>query len=486
VSDIFDDVREDDEGLTSTRPTLIGIIVAGLLVATCLIALAVTFFTGLIPTLPLAVFVTIEVVTTGVLAFMMLTSRPKVHKVKFAMATMLSFLLVLMNCGVVKLGMDYLGFTSKIQTQAEESILYDVVVLTTASDDISALDGRVMAEVATDPLGPVVREEVLGLTSVTFQPSPTWVNMVESVVDSSVSSMVIPDALMQVLEDADEAAFGQLKIIASFTVKESSVLEHNPTKRSNDAFILYISGIDTYGSISSRARSDVNMLMVVNPSEGRVLLVNTPRDFYVPFRGQDGLKDKLTHAGVYGIGVSLGTLEDLYDIDIDYYLRINFSSVVEVVDALGGIDVDSEFEFSSQGYDFTVGLNHLDGEQALAFSRHRYSFDGGDRTRGLNQQRVIAGIIDRITAPSILAKYDRTLNAVGGSLETSMPRSAMSDLVKRQISSGTAWQIDTISVDGEGALDYTFTYPEQRLYVMVPDEDTVQAAKQAIREALGE
>jgi LCP family protein required for cell wall assembly len=489
TSDIFDDVRDLDEsvGEESAHHNRLGMVIAGVVAVATLAAVVMLVVIGFLPTGVLIALVLAMVVVAGILGFVVVASPPRRHKVRFAMAVMLSFLLVVMNLGIIKLSHDYLRFSSRIQASAIETVLYDIVVKAPGNIEVGDLAGTMMAEVENDPLGEAVRARAHSLVEVEFSPCESWSVMVQEVLGGDVASMVIQDAFLGVLQEVDEPAFDQLVIIASFEVDASRAYEPHRTQapRPNDSFILYISGIDTYGTINSRARSDVNMLIVVNPTTSTILLVNTPRDYYVQFRGTNGLKDKLTHSGVYGIGVSLGTLEDLYGIDIDYYLRINFSSLIEVVDALGGVDVESAYDFHADGYHFHEGVNHLGGAAALAFSRHRYSFAGGDRVRGENQQRVIKGIIAKLTDPSVLSGYERTLSAVEHSLETSMPRSMISAQVRNQLSAGRAWQVESISVDGEGAMDYTYTYGEQRLYVMVPDQATVDAAIEKIRETMG-
>ncbi|MDR0415743.1 MAG: LCP family protein, partial [Propionibacteriaceae bacterium] len=236
-----------------------------------------------------------------------------------------------------------------------------------------------------------------------------------------------------------------------------------------------------------KGRSDVNILMAVNPTTGHILLVTTPRDFYVQLHGTTGLKDKLTHAGVWGVETSKATLEDLYGLPIDYYLRINFSSVIQIVDLVGGVDVENDQAFTSyvnQDYFFPAGMNHLDGDQALAFARERYSFAAGDRARGQNQAKVIAALIHKIAQPNILLRYNAVLDAVQGAVETSVPPDQITALANQQLSQGTDWQIDTVSVNGSDASEPTFSYGSQRLYVMVPDMATVEAAAGRLHEVL--
>lgn len=242
-------------------------------------------------------------------------------------------------------------------------------------------------------------------------------------------------------------------------------------------FVVYISGIDSTENPAAKARSDVNILAVVNPAKNQILLVNTPRDYYVTLAGYDA-KDKLTHAGVYGVETSMATLANLYGVPVEHYLRINFSSLVSTIDVLGGVDVVSDSAFSAGGYSFEQGTNHVDGKAALAFSRERYSFEGGDRMRGQNQQRVIEAVIRKLTSPKSLANYQSTLATLESSLLTNMNSQSLQGLIGRQIDSAPNWQVDSISVDGTGASLPTYSMGAQPLYVMLPDQATVDAAKQ--------
>ncbi|MFV0485217.1 MAG: LCP family protein [Candidatus Saccharimonadales bacterium] len=243
------------------------------------------------------------------------------------------------------------------------------------------------------------------------------------------------------------------------------------------SFVLYTSGKDAGGSLS-----DVNQLAIVNPKTHKILLVNTPRDYYVPLAGKTGLSDKLTHAGTYGLDTSIKTLENLYDIDINYYAQINFDSLVNLVDTLGGIEVDSAYAFD----EFRVGINTLNGKQALRFARNRSAFDGGDRTRGENQQRVIAGIIRKLSNPSTVVNYTSILKSMEGSFITNFGSDNIVKFAKNQINNNPNWSVNTYAVDGTGAMMNTYSYPNQKLYVMLPNQATMNEAKQKISELLEE
>ena len=461
-----------------------------LLIICCTAGATVAGLVGVLPVWALVLVVGIDLIAVVGLSAMLLTSSPKSHRVRFWIAVVLAVVVMIANLSAVKLAVDYLHFGQEIQERPSNAVLYDVVVLNDGPTDISQLSGSLMGEVGEDRLSQAVHDKIATMVNVSYVTSTPWTTTVADLTASNVSSIVIEDAHMQVLQGADPATFDTLRVLTSFHI-DKALASSTPTAPTTTpvepahAYIVYISGIDTYGAITNQARSDVNMLMVVNPTSGQILLVNTPRDFYVQLRDTTGLKDKLTHAGVFGIDTSIGTLEDLYNITIDYYVRINFSSLVAVIDALGGVDVDSEYTFSAGGFSFVKGMNYnLSGAAALAFSRDRYDFAGGDRVRGENQQRVIVGIIRKLANPTVLVGYQRILASVGNSIQTSMPMDFISAQVKQQIATNPDWQITSVSVTGGDALEYTYSYPGQRLYVMVPDQASVDQAKAQIEAVL--
>ena len=246
----------------------------------------------------------------------------------------------------------------------------------------------------------------------------------------------------------------------------------------SETFAVYISGIDTYGTISSVSRSDVNIVAVINPKTYQVLLVNIPRDYYVQLHGTYGKRDKLTHAGMYGVEMSVKTIEDLLDLDINYYFKVNFTSLEDIVDAIGGIEVYSEHTFTSSGrnFNFVKGYNLMNGQQALDFSRERKAFRDGDRMRGKNQQAVINGIIKQASKPSIITKFDTLLKSLSNKFQTNMETSKMMELVKLQISKMPTWNVSTISLTGGDGRASTYSGGSQLLYVMYPSQNSINDA----------
>ncbi len=258
----------------------------------------------------------------------------------------------------------------------------------------------------------------------------------------------------------------------------------------NEPFVFYVSGIDTYGDIETVSRSDVNLVLAVNPKTHKILITNVPRDTYLPIAGGGNNEgDKLTHAGIYGVNSSVQTLENFLDVPINYYGRVNFTSVLELVDALGGVTVDNPREFSSHlGYSFPAGEITLNGEEALVFSRERYNLQDGDSDRGKNQQRVLTGIIRKLTSPAILTNFPTVLSVVDNNMETNMPVDDMMKLVNKQISNGGDWDIESNSITGEGSIGRfpSAAMPGYELYMFEADQNSVNEAKAKIKAVLGE
>ena len=252
-----------------------------------------------------------------------------------------------------------------------------------------------------------------------------------------------------------------------------------------DSYTILISGIDVSGPINTTSRSDVNILMTVNPKTHKILLTTTPRDYFVLIPGVSGdQRDKLTHAGIYGIRTSMRTLQNLYGIDITNYIRINFDSLIQLVDALDGVDVESEFEFDAGGFHFVQGTNHLNGEQALAFSRGRYAFATGDNQRGKNQMLVLTAIINKLQSPALLKNPSNVLDVVGRSMQTSIPSSDIRKVISWQLDNPRGWSISRQAVTGTDDNQQTFSMPGTSLYVMWPDEASVTNAAKAIEDMM--
>ena len=288
------------------------------------------------------------------------------------------------------------------------------------------------------------------------------------------------DAMVQNDEDYE----GKVKVLDTISIVTEVEVDESGLDITKDPFVVYLSGIDTRSnSLPARSLSDVNIILAVNPNTKNILMIHIPRDYYVQLHGTTGNKDKLTHAGtIGGIEMSMGTIEDLLEIEIPYYIRVNFNAVVNLVDAIGGININSDVNYSftcwtDRSCKFNPGLNYVGGKCALAFARERHAYETGDRHRGENQEQVIELIIDKVTSSStIINNYSNILTALDGTFETNLTMDDITNLVKMQIDNMSPWHIESYNVDGTGASLPTYSYPNQNLYVMNPNMETVTEA----------
>lgn len=312
--------------------------------------------------------------------------------------------------------------------------------------------------------------------------------MIDAVLAKEKDAFILSTAYMDIVEEQEgyNDIMNKLKCVHECVVTSETQLvekEEEPFDVTKDPFVIYISGHDT-AYAATRANSDVNILVIVNPTTKQVLLLNTPRDFYIPISvSEDGAFDKLTHCGVHGVECSMDSLSDYYDVDIKYYAQLNFTGFKRLVDALGGITVYSEKEFSTtnEGIHFDKGPNEVDGEQALAFVRERKQFGRGDHARGQHQMAVIKGMIEKMASGSLLTKYNQILDSMGGYFRFNVPQEELSAIVKMQLNDMAEWNIQTYAVSGVGRNDICYSMPNLKTYVMIPDEETVAHARTLIQ-----
>ena len=301
-------------------------------------------------------------------------------------------------------------------------------------------------------------------------------------INKKIDSIIISDVDLYFIEKEDKDFINKIKVI-DIIKQEREKVKYTTKEITKESFIIYISGIDTDGVISKVSRSDVNIIVVVNPNTHQMLLVNIPRDYYVNLHGKDA-KDKLTHAGLYGIDTSIKTIEDLLNININYYVRINFDSVVKVVDEIGGIDITSDQDLNFCG--IKKGINHVDGACALRYARERKSYLSGDRHRGENQQEVIKAVLNKIKKNKLLIfKYPIILNKLKNNFETNIKNDDIKDFIKKDIKYLPKWVIKSYNLNGSDSKNYTYSMGKKRmLYVMEPDYNTVLKAKELINDVL--
>lgn len=337
-----------------------------------------------------------------------------------------------------------------------------------------------------------VKTKLTKQVSVTLVNQENLLNLGNKLLDKNVDVILTSATQYSMLGDEIKNFREDTKVL--YTIKHeiqtNTKVEETGSKYSvkSGKFNVYISGIDTSGNIGNVSRSDANILMSINTDTHEALLTSIPRDYYVTLHSY-GAKDKLTHSGIYGVNETVKTVEDLLDTDINYYVRVNFTTVIKLVDKLGGIDVYSDYSFTTSDrlYTFKKGYNHMNGEEALRFSRERYAFAGGDNQRVKNQQHVIEAVMKKVlNSTTLLTKYTDILDSLKGSFQTNIAQDDISSLVKDQINNMSSWTIKSNSLTGTGASSSTYSMGSTKLYVMVPNSTSVTSAKEKIDEVLGE
>jgi len=338
-----------------------------------------------------------------------------------------------------------------------------------------------------------LEEELQKKVTVNIEYSDNVIDLLTEVSKNKEIVVLVNSGNYDAMVQNDEEYEKKVKILDTVDVKTKVEMTETGINVTKDPFVVYLSGIDTRsGYLPSKSLSDVNIIMAINPVEKKILMVHIPRDYYVQVHGTTGNKDKLTHTGtIGGVELTMQTIEDLLEVDLSYYIRVNFNSVVNLVDAIGGININSDVNYSFRCWTdhactFNPGLNYVGGKCALAFARERYAYETGDRHRGENQEQVIELIINKVTSSStLISNYTNILNALNGTFETNLTTEEITSLVKMQIDDMAHWKMESYNVDGTGAYMPTYSYPNQNLYVMNPNMETVSKAVQKLDEVLG-
>jgi LCP family protein required for cell wall assembly len=384
-----------------------------------------------------------------------------------------------------------LGFLNKLMPYDYKTSIYDVIVLKDSNyNKINDLENKVIGYYDDDSKE---NKEALNKLNkkIDFEdvPNKDIDILFEMLYDNNIQAVFIEDSKYKILGEEDHDLRNTTKVIGTITIKTK--LQANKADKKNilkEPFNVYITGNDEYGKITNTGRSDVNILATVNIKEGKVLFTSIPRDYYVTLADKSE-KDKLTHAGIYGVDTSIKTIEGLLDTKINYYVKINFTSVEDIIDVLGGITINSDYSFTSKdGYYYKKGPNKLNGKKTLSYVRERKAFGdmGGDRVRGEHQLQVIKELVNKVTSPSILTKYQSILDKIEGKFTTDFSEKNIAKIVKNQLDKNTKWQIESYSLEGTDGREKTYSYPSKSLYVMIPNEDSIKLAKEKINEYLGE
>ena len=329
--------------------------------------------------------------------------------------------------------------------------------------------------------------------------------MVDGLYSGEVGAIILNETYVDVMADLDDYMTYEedTRIIYSNAVETSLSNGVDITKSEADqdgngiadgeealselgnSFVVYISGSDTRSTRLARSRSDVNILAIVNPDTKQILLVNTPRDYYVYTSISPSNQDKLTHCGIYGINCSMDTLANLYGVPVEYYAQINFTGFETLVDAIGGVNVYSDASFSAGSYSFTEGYNYMDGAKALAFARERHALQDGDHARGRHQMALIKAMIEKLTSSTaLISNYTGIMDSLTGMFATNVSTDKIGELVRQQLSEGGSWNITSYAVTGSNSSGYTYSMPNQTAYIMIPDTSSVATAKSMIQQVI--
>ena len=319
--------------------------------------------------------------------------------------------------------------------------------------------------------------------------------LADGLIEKKCQSIIVDDSLMSMIVEAGDTTDNdkndgpyanfrkKLKVIKGFTVKNDLAPMDDPGHVNDRCFNVYLSGIDTGGDVTNKSQSDVNIILSINPKTNTIVGVSTPSDYFIPLSISGTEKDKLCYGGNYGIDVSMKTLSQWYGIDIDYYVRMNFTGFKDIIDEIGGIDVESDYAFETHGYKFKKGMNkNLNGDAALWFARERKSLKKGDVSRSNNQMKVIEAVIEKTSTRSILNDYKDILKNISESFQTNMSVGTMKSLVKMQVSKGGEWKINLYSVSGNNGVESTFSIPSLKQHVLIPNMKTVKKAKRYFKE----
>ena len=383
----------------------------------------------------------------------------------------------------------FIGFTSRLNATSNYSnYSMSIAVLADSPIDNISQVTSVMGPTGTDKDN--IQQLMNDLKAsqnkeLTVEESSSYLAAYKSLLAGDTKAIILNSVFENIIESEYPDYASKIKKIYT---KELTKTVETPKDVKGDSFNVYISGIDTYGPISSVSRSDVNIIMTVNRETKKILLTTTPRDSYVPIAdGGNNQKDKLTHAGIYGVDASIHTLENLYGIDLNYYARLNFTSFLKLIDLLDGVDVynDQEFTAHTNGKFYSVGNVHLDSERALGFVRERYSLADGDRDRGRNQQKVIVAILQKLTSTEALKNYDGIIKGLQDSIQTNMPLETMMKLVNAQLESGGTYKINSQDLKGTGRMDLpSYAMPESNLYMMEISDSSLESVKAAINDVI--
>mgnify|MGYP002560350013 CR=1 FL=1 len=445
-------------------------------------------YIGLIPT---SIKVAAGIVLIGCSLITAITQRWKVPGIITKVLSVLLSIIMIIGCVYLGYTRGYLGKMTGKKTQTDIVGVY--VLADDAAQSLEEINGYTCGRIPildSDNLEKMLDDISDKDVALSYKDYTSIMDAVDALLNKKVESIIINESYLGVFEDMDGYENLESRIRCVYSQKYiTQVEDSNSDYMSNDNVIgIYISGIDTSGPPNTTSRSDVNILLFMNTKTHQILMINTPRDYYVPLSISNGVRDKLTHAGIYGIDCSRETLEMLYGINVEYYLKVNFTGFLNVIDALGGVDITLDYDATlSQTGNLTVhkGVNHFNAQQALTFSRERHAYAEGDNHRVQNQQDVLMAMLKKMMSPAVITNYSGVLKAISGCFETNMASSDITDLIKMQINDNASWTFKQKQFTGTGVMQTGGAYmPDSKLYYMIPNDDSVKENLQAIKDVL--
>ncbi len=475
---------------------IIKIIISTLMLVLSIICFKYVSDMNILPNKYLIAFFTLLLVI-NIFGILFLFLKGVVTKV---ISSIIYIVLVIVSVVGIKYSKSTIDYLNTAFNNSKEINTYDVIVLKNSKyEKLEDLEnttmGYLLNELDDEEYLNVLKEKV----SLNFKKFNIF-DLYQNLLDKKIDSILINEGYLDLLEEQFSDFDSKTKIIYTYDIEETKVSEEPDDNQDNisdgttkrpkkykNSINIYLSGSDSRSDyIQAVSRSDVNMVMTINPDQNIILLTNIPRDYYVQLHGTTGLRDKLTHAGIYGINMSKQTIEDLLGINIDYTIKIGFNGVISLVDLVGGIDINSDSSFrcyTNSSVYVNQGMNHFNGVQALAYARERHAYLEGDRHRGANQQQVIEATFTKLSKDkSLLLKYDSLLDTFSSLYITDIPKDVITTLIKNQIDKMPSWKIESQAVDGTGASKQTYSMPGMNLYVMEPNYDTVNKAADRISE----
>ena len=437
---------------------------------------------NIIPTLYLAIIIAV-ILTLDIISWILISKG----KIKLIIGYIILLIMSIISCFGIYYTNVTDNFFNSIQEVREKQLYYVVVKKDSKYNKLKDLDNKSMAifENQSDNYKKVLNEVEKDI-EVKDKKYSNVNKIVKDLLDNKVDSILINSNNKKILDENIKAFKDNTKIIDKISIDLIKEKEEKEYKNKYGPFNILISGIDVNGPIDTVSRSDVNIIMTVNLNTRDILLTSVQRDMEVQLHGIKGITDKLTHAGTHGIDMSRQTLEDFLETDIPYYIRVNFDSVVKLIDTIGGVDIYNDVAFRGGTRYFPKGNIHLNGKQALEYSRERKKMPNGDWTRGEHQKTIITAIINKVSSSKeLLTNYADILNNSKDIIQTNIPSEVIKKYVKDQLENMSKWNITSTYVKGNGAVyQETYSMPGMKLYVMKPNEESRKEVSKQINNLL--